>query len=73
MTFLEARVSFQSASKEGFTFIYNKTESMLKDIEATNIYIHYFYNVHNMQCCPLDLIYSTGALDLIYSTGALAN
>ena len=37
MEFLVACVSFQSTSMEGFTFIHNKLESMLKNIESTNI------------------------------------
>ena len=37
MQFLGACVSFQSTSMEGFTFIHNKLESMLKNIESTNI------------------------------------
>ena len=37
MKFLGACVSFQSTSMEGFTFIHNKLESMLKNIESTNI------------------------------------
>ena len=36
MQFLGACVSFQSTSMEGFTFIHNKLESMLKNIESTN-------------------------------------
>ena len=34
---LGACVSFQSPSMEDFTFIHNKLESMLKNIESTNI------------------------------------
>ena len=37
MKFLGACVSFQSTSMEGFTFIHNKLEYMLKNIESTNI------------------------------------
>ena len=37
MKFLGACVSCQSTSMEGFTFIHNKLESMLKNIESTNI------------------------------------
>ena len=37
MKFLGACVSFQSTSMEGFTFIHNKLEFMLKNIESTNI------------------------------------
>ena len=37
MKFLGVCVSFQSTSMEGFTFIHNKLESMLNNIESTNI------------------------------------
>ena len=37
MKFVGACVSFQSTSMEGFTFIHNKLEYMLKNIESTNI------------------------------------
>ena len=43
---------------EGFTFIHNKIETMLKNIEATYVGLRPEFNVQiytHMQCRPLDL------------------
>ena len=52
MKFLGACVSFQSTSREGFTFIHNKLESMLMNIESTHIRPEFKVRIYTQYAMP---------------------
>ena len=61
--FLGICVSFQSTSMEGFTFIHNKLESMLKNIESTNIRPEFKVRIYT-QCAMSSIRFALTVHDL---------